>query len=160
MMRRTRPPSPGLWSLAALVVGTLALAGCEKPYPGVTVWSGTNSEHKAALCWQPDPAQALGTGQCAEDVLQQASAGQGVPAIEVAPGDTVGISVDTVVARGGWTLKVAGQDLASDLTDTYYRFTFPEQGAVDPSGYSLQVQANGTAGTRGVWFFQLIPRQF
>ena len=60
-------------------------------------------------------------------------------------GDTVGISVDPIVAEGGWSLQIGGQALASDLTDAYYRFTFPEQVATDGPGYTLQVIAAGQA---------------
>ena len=51
----------------------------------------------------------------------------------------VGISVDTVVAESGWSMQIAGQTLASGLTDTYYRFTFPEQVATHGrSAYPLR----------------------
>ena len=32
-------------AIALVALSPLVLAGCEKPYPGVTVWSGTSSEH-------------------------------------------------------------------------------------------------------------------
>jgi len=146
-------------AIAALALSPLLLAGCEKPYPGVTVWSGTSSEHSPALCWQPAEVGGLTPEQCAADVLETAGAGQGIPILEVAPGDTVGISVDPVVAEGGWSVQIAGQGLASNLTETYYRFTFPEQVATEGPGYTLQVLAAAKPnGQRGYWFFQLVPR--
>ena len=146
-------------ALATLALSPLVLAGCEKPNPGVTAWSGTSSEHVQALCWQHEEDTSLGARDCAQDVLDRASAGEGITTLEVKPGATVGISVDPVVADGGWALQIAGTTLASGLTDTYYRFTFPEQIAAGGDGYTLQVIAAATPnGTRGYWFFQLVPR--
>lgn len=153
----TLPPRALAIGLVAL--SPLVLAGCEKPNPGVTVWSGTSSEHVQALCWAQDEAASLGARDCAEDVLAKASAGEGITRLEVSPGQTVGISVDKVVADNGWSVQIAGQTLASGLEGTYYRFTFPEQVATEGPGYTLQViaAAQGT-GSRGYWFFQLVPR--
>ena len=146
-------------AIALVALSPLVLAGCEKPYPGVTAWSGTSSEHVEALCWQPEELGGLTPRECAEDVLATAGAGEGIAALEVSPGDTVGVSVDPIVAEGGWSLQIAGQTLATGLTDTYYRFTFPEQVAAEGAGYTLQVIAAAKPnGARGYWFFQLVPR--
>jgi hypothetical protein len=146
-------------AIALVALSPLVLAGCEKPYPGVTVWSGTSSEHSEALCWQPKELGGLTPKECAQDVLETAGSGQGIDVLEVAPGATVGVSVDPVVAEGGWSLQIAGQTLASGLTDTYFRFTFPEQVATEGPGYTLQVIAAAKPnGARGYWFFQLVPR--
>lgn len=143
-----------------MALATLALAGCEKPYPGVSVWSGTTTEFVRALCWQPDATSILGPGDCAQDLLERAASGAQAAKVVVAPGNTVGISVDPAVAQRGWSLKIGGQDLVTGLRDTYYRFTFPEQGADSETGYSMQITANGVAeGARGYWFFQLMPRK-
>lgn len=151
MPRRSLP-------LVAIALAPLALSGCEKPYPGVTAWSGTQSQHVEALCWQPEPGQALGPLDCAQDVLEKAASGDGVARLDVAPGDTVGISVDTVVADGGWALTIAGQTLVAGLHETYYRFTFPEQVVTGGAGYTMEVIASAApSGSRGYWFFQLIP---
>ncbi len=49
--------------------------------------------------------------------------------------------------------------MAAGLTDTYYRFTFPEQVATEGAGFTLQVIAAARPnGQRGYWFFQLVPR--
>lgn len=146
-------------AIALVALSPLVLAGCEKPYPGVTAWSGTSSEHSEALCWQDAEVGGLTPTECAQEVLETAGSGQGVATLEVAPGSTVGISVDPKVAEGGWSVQIAGQTLATGLTETYYRFTFPEQGAVEPGGYTLQVIAAAQPnGARGYWFFQLLPR--
>ncbi|MGB7980493.1 MAG: hypothetical protein WCF36_06830 [Candidatus Nanopelagicales bacterium] len=146
-------------AIAAVVLSPLLLSGCEKPNPGVTVWSGTASEHVQALCWAHAEVGGLTPAECAQDVLDKAGKGEGIASLEVSPGGTVGISVDPVVAEGGWSVSIAGQSLASGLTDTYYRFTFPEQVATEGTGFTLQVIASAEPnGQRGYWFFQLVPR--
>ena len=146
-------------AIALVALSPFVLAGCEKPDPSVTVWSGTSSEHVEALCWQPKEVGGLTPTECAEDVLATAGSGQGIEVLEVAPGNTVGVSVDPIVAESGWSLQIAGQTLATGLTDTYYRFTFPEQVATEGAGYTLQVIAAARPnGARGYWFFQLVPR--
>jgi hypothetical protein len=146
-------------AIALVALSPLILAGCQKPYPGVTVWSGTSSQHEPALCWQSEEVGGLTAEECAADVLETAGSGQGIAIIEVSPGDTVGISVDPVVAESGWSAQIAGQSLATGITDTYYRFTFPEQVATEGAGYTLQVIAAAQPnGARGYWFFQLVPR--
>ena len=59
-------------AIALVALSPLVLAGCEKPYPGVTAWSGTSSEHVEALCWQPKELGGLTPRECAEDVLATA----------------------------------------------------------------------------------------
>lgn len=144
-------------AIGIVAVAPLALAGCEKPAPGVTAWSGTNSEHSEALCWQFEEGQALTPRECAQDVLDKAGQGEGIARLPVTAGETVGISVDPVVAESGWSVQIGGETLAAGLTDTYYRFSWPAL-ANNPAGYTLQVIASaGQTGNRGYWFFQLVP---
>ncbi|MCU0283325.1 MAG: hypothetical protein MUD13_05405 [Candidatus Nanopelagicales bacterium] len=145
-------------ALGLLLLAPLALAGCEKPNPGVTVWSGTNSEHVQALCWEHEEGESLGAQNCAQDVIQRAQQGTGIATIEVRPGNTVGISVDPVVAESGWSVQISGQPLATGLTETYFRFAFPQNVPAGGEGFIMEVtaQAEGT-GNRGIWFFRLLP---
>jgi hypothetical protein len=146
-------------AIGLVALSPLVLAGCEKPYPGVTVWSGTSSEHVSAVCWQFEEGTPLTPRECAQDVLERAGSGEGITQLEVSPGDTVGISVDPVVADSGWSVQIAGRTLAAGLTETYYRFTFPEQVAAEGPGFTLQViAASAGTGSRGYWFSQLVPR--
>ncbi len=138
------------------LVGVLALSGCEKPAPGVTVVSGTDSAHRAALCWSFD-GEPLSAQTCAQDVVTQALEGADVARIPVIPGNVIGISVDPVVADAGWFPVIGSQRLTQQpITSTYYRFTYPDLQEVPADGVSLQVVA-GNDGTRGLWVFQLIP---
>jgi hypothetical protein len=152
MMRLSRR----VLAVPVALAGVLALAGCEKPAPGVTVVSGMDSAHRAALCWSFD-GEPLSAQTCAQDVVTQALEGADVARIPVTPGDVIGISVDPVVADAGWFPVIGSQRLTQQpITSTYYRFTYPDLQEVPADGVSLQVVA-GNDGTRGLWVFQLIP---
>jgi hypothetical protein len=110
-----------------------------------------------AVCWNHEDAP-LGARDCAQDVLQRASNGEGIPSIDVKAGNTLGVSVDPVVAEAGWSVSISGQPVAQDLDETYYRFEFPSTPTGGP-GYTLQIVAGaGSSGARGYWFVQLVPR--
>lgn len=146
------------WALtAALAVSAvLVLSGCEKPAPGVSVFSGTTTKNEAAVCWAFD-TPSLEPGDCAQDLITQASSGQQVARIPVVPGDTVGISVDKVVAESGWTPVIGQQRLTSTpLSTPYFRFTFPDLQEVPEDGVLLQVVAGRGDSTRGIWIFRLV----
>ncbi|MEZ5115936.1 MAG: hypothetical protein R2737_06680 [Candidatus Nanopelagicales bacterium] len=142
---------------ATLVVAGLGLAACEKPAPSVSVFSGTTTQHREALCWSFD-SDSLAPGSCAQDLVTKALEGDGVATIPVVPGETIGISVDTVVAEAGWTPVIGGQKLVqTPLEGTYYRFVYPDLQEVPADGLSLQVVAGRDTKTRGVWVFRLAP---
>jgi hypothetical protein len=144
--------------LAAAGASVLALSACEKPSPGVSVFSGTSTEHSQALCWSFDGA-SLDSTACAQDVIEDALRGGGVGTIPVVPGETIGISVDPTVAREGWTPVVGSQRLLeTPTTSTYYRFTFPDLQEVPEAGLPLQVVAGQGDTTVGIWIFRLVPR--
>lgn len=143
----------------ALVTATaaLSLTGCEKPPPSVSLFSGTTSVHTEALCWAFD-SDTLAPGQCAEDLISGRDTSR-VPTLDVQDGNTVGISVDEVVAETGWTISaVGGQSVTPQpLTTSYYRFTFGG-GATEP--ILLQIVAGqNTSQMRGLWIVRLQPQQ-
>ena len=73
-------------------------------------------------------------------------------------GQTVGISVDPVVADAGWSPRINGQNLTqTPITSTYFRFTFPEFQEVAEDGLLMELVAGQAEQTRGVWLFQLVP---
>ena len=134
----------------------LALAACEKPNPGASVFSGTSSEYQQAACWKADAA--IDIAGCARDVLEGATSGEALATIPVVPGDTIGISVDPVVADAGWVPSINGQGLApAPITSTYYRFTFPEFQEVPAEGLIMEVVAGSDGEARGLWLFRLVP---
>lgn len=138
-------------------LAVLALTGCEKPAPGVSVVSGTTSAYRAALCWSFD-GEPLSAQSCAQDLVTKAIDGGAAPRIPVVPGATIGISVDPAVAEAGWYPVIGTQKLTEQaLTSTYYRFTYPDLQAVPADGVPLQVVASEGNSTIGLWVFALVP---
>jgi len=131
----------------------LGLAGCEKPAPGVTIFSGSDSTHSEAVCWS-FTEEPLDVTECAEGIAT-AAPDQQLQSIEVRPGATLGISVDPEVAEAGWTPTIDNQPLSSEpLTATYFRFTFPDLG-FSSGQLGLQIVAGDTSQQRGIWAFVL-----
>ena len=144
--------------VGAIVVAAsaaLLLSGCEKPAPGISVFSGTSTEWREAVCWAFE-SDALEPGECAQELLTEASSGEVVARVPVVPGDTIGISVDPTVADAGWTPVIGQQRLTSTpLETTYYRFTYPDLQEVPAEGVLLQVVAGRGESTKGIWVFRL-----
>ncbi len=145
-------------ALSATAVLALSLAGCSKPYPGVSVNTGSGGAvHKEALCWAFDDA-ALDSATCAQDVVTAALAGGEVPTLPLVPGNSVGISVDPVVAEAGWVPEINGQALVpAPLHQTYFRFQYPSLQPVPAEGTVLSVKAVSGDQTRGFWVYRLVP---
>ncbi len=144
-------------ALAAVVVLPLALAGCTKPAPGATVFSGTTSVHAEAACWSFDEAPIDPTA-CAQKLMEDAASGAQLNSLPVIPGTVVGISVEPQVADVGWIPRIGSQQLVAEpLTTTYWRFTFPDFQEFTDEGLALEIIAGNDEGTRGVWIYQLVP---
>ena len=133
----------------------VTLTACEKPNPGITVWSGTQSEHREAVCWTDQ--DAITPEECAQDIVLSALNDPEVATISTLPDQTVGISVDPDVAELGWYVAIGGQRFNDGaIYSTYYRFTFPKV-SIPEGGYDMQVIAQGKGNaTRGIWVFKLI----
>jgi hypothetical protein len=128
------------------VAATAALASCEKPPPGVTVFTGTSSQRLAPTCFSWDGQ--INAEECITQAAQKAASGQ-TKALDVVAENVVGISVDPAIAEQGWYPSIAGQRLTQDtLTTTYFRFSFP-RGPASPEGYPLAVISEGEE--KGVW---------
>lgn len=146
--------------VALAVLATVT--GCEKPHPAVTVFSGTHSANREAICWSSDADQAVTGSDCSLDL--QAPDEQfnqqlldRVAIIPTSAGDTVGISVDPVVADGGWVVTINGRALTRDpITEKYFRFTMPPQ-PLRRGDAQLVIQAVTASGdgVRGAWLFGL-----
>ncbi len=133
-------------TVAAALAATAALASCEKPPPGVTVFTGTSSQRLAPTCFSWEGQ--IDAQQCLTQAAAAAAAGQ-TKRLEVVAENVVGISVDPSIAEEGWYPTVAGQRLSQEtLTTTYFRFTFPRVPA-NPQGYPLAVISEGQQ--KGVW---------
>ena len=145
---------PRLLMAAVMALAGVGLTSCEQPAPGITAFSGTNSVRTEALCWAFD-AESLAPEACARDIIVGSELG-GAPELPVAPGTVVGISVDTAVAEDGWVPSLGGQRLVNTpLTETYYRFTFP-QAELPEDGLGLQVLSGPQTQLRGVWAVRLV----
>lgn len=133
----------------------LSLTACEKPNPGASVWSGTKSEHREAICWTDQ--DAITPEDCAQDIIDSALADPTVATIEILTDQTVGISVEPKVAEHGWYVAIGGQRFnEAPIFETYYRFTFPKV-SIPEGGYDMQVIAQGKGNaTRGIWVFKLV----
>jgi hypothetical protein len=144
--------------LAALSAGAavVALTGCERPAPIVTVVSGTTSEWKEAdvFCFE---GQSFADGDCAERA-------EGPTELPVSPGQQVGVDVSKAVVDRGWFIELSapggqeGQSQQSDVFEDqhYFAFTAP---AVGPEGLRLTVRTVGEDGGEpsGEWTFDLVP---
>ncbi len=138
--------------LAGVAVVTLGLTACEKPNPGASIFSGTTSQFQRAACWATDGSY-LDDATCAAAALEQAA--KTTAAVSTLPGQTIGISVDPVVADIGWFPVLGGQRLSdTPVTSTYFRFT-PTREQLPAGGASLAVVAGDDKGSRGIWIFPL-----
>lgn len=148
-MRRNPKVAIVLTALAGL-----ALSGCQKPQPAISVWTNGESNQVAPLCWSFE-SDTQTMGGCDQETLRK-NLTTDSNVIHVAPGNTVGISVDQELAEAGWTPVIDGNALTNKpLTTTYYRFTYP---LVAPeTGAPLQVVAGQDSSPRGVWTVRLLP---
>ena len=144
-----------LTATATAGIALLALTGCERPAPIVTIVSGGESVHKEAdrYCFE---------GQTGEDCVSRA---EGTTSLEVSPGQQIGVDVDEDVVERGWYIELTGpggqgQAQRSDVLEDqhYFAFTAPNLGA---EGLLLTVNALGEDGAEGEpsgeWTFELLP---
>ena len=145
--------------LAVAAAGVAVLAGCDKPNPGATVWSGTHSAHAQATCWSFDINQGIDLQSCAQQLLNNRENGNTAPEVPVVPGNVIGISVDPAVAEDGWTIRFGGQPIVQEpITSTYFRFTMPDFQPIPAEGVGLEVVSQGETNLpRGLWVYRIVP---
>jgi hypothetical protein len=142
--------------VAGSVLLVAGLSACEKPNPGATVFSGTTSRWQQAACWSHDSA-AVDTNKCARDVVNNTIEGATVPTIPVVPGQVIGISVDPSVADVTWQARVNNQSITtSPISNTYFRFAFPDLSEVPPEGILMQIVAGKEGAPKGIWLFKIV----
>ena len=153
---------------AVLVFSLLALTGCDKPHPNATVFSGSNSVTRAAICWSPDANRTFTDSECLVQVADGKLSAQAVAEladylepIPVKPAQTIGISVDPEIADAGWTITINSRPLNSQpISTTYYRFALSER---DLRRGSLEMRvfaaADDQKSQRGYWLFELSPEE-
>ena len=142
--------------LTSVTAGALLLlvSGCERPTPGVTLASGSDSVHveSTTFCFdEPDKDCETNPGIDRVGVLQ------------VRSGDTVSIDVDQELAEKGWYLVDADAQQRSGTLDKHH-FTFTADFANRPTAGVINLQVKSTvkvddnARVRGYWRFQLVQR--
>ena len=153
-------------AVAAAVL--VSLTACDKPKPEVTVFSGANSIHVAANCWTEDGSNAVGTPGCSSTEIGALVTNGQEASLTVAPGSTLGISVDTDVANAGWapSLLINGQTqplTTGVLHRRYWKMVYPETAASSLMGtpLTLQIITQGASANvlRGLWIIKLSPSE-
>ena len=145
-----------LAGLTAALCG-LALTGCQKPTPLVSLVSGTETVRTDAtiFCFE---------GQSARQQNCRAPEGKPPTVLKVKPGAKVGVDVAKKVADAGWVIVLPGDDQdpsndqASGRQDEHY-FSFTPQFESGPVRLEVRMLDNGdsAAPTVGNWQFVLIP---
>jgi hypothetical protein len=132
------------------LLATLALAGCEKPTPFVTVYSsGTAADTKASVwCFE---------GQETEEECRQADIEP--PQVPVKSG-SLSINVDSEIAERGWWFQQEGQPAEAPRVQFGEYLVVPGV-QLPPDGIALEIVAGdgSEAGGRqtGLYRFQLVP---
>jgi hypothetical protein len=147
----------------AAVASLLALTGCERPTPLVSLVSGGTfvKAEASSFCFEgQDPTREPGSeGGC--------SFTERTPRLlEVRPGDQLGIDVDKDLAESGWVAVVRpqnggqqAQEQASPVQEGHY-FTFNPQFETGPIELDIRSLSapRGDAQVTGVWRFVLTPK--
>jgi hypothetical protein len=140
-----RPHAP----VAAGALLLVALTGCEKPTPGVTLSSGTQSVHMEATTFCRD-GQTPAKQDCVEHLSRVAE-------ITVKQGNQVSVDVDRTIAEHGWILVLPAGNQRSDVQDEHHFAYTPDFSAgpfIDLEVRSLDRVADD-AQTTGIWKFRL-----
>lgn len=136
-------PARRALAVATAAASLVAVAGCQKPTPLVTLVAGGTSVASEAACY----AHRGTLNGCS------ATGGQVLP---VRRGNTLGINVDPELTQGGgWQVEANGRPITFRQTRSYY--TIPLTEALPPrQDIQLRVvDLARTGGIRGVWQFRL-----
>lgn len=132
----------------------LSASACTKPSPIVTIVTNGHSVHAAASNYCFGGKTLVSEDQCVAD-------GPRTTSIEVRPGDTVGIDVDSDLADTGWVVYDPISKLNGDLHKDHY-LTFTADFGQSASVAVLEIHQVQPAGTDtqlnkvlGIWRFQL-----
>jgi hypothetical protein len=138
--------------LVAAGLLVLALSGCEKPTPGVTVAAGSSSVHIESTTYCHE-GQSPEKQNCAEHLDR-------LGVVKVKPGQQVIIDVDNDIAENGWILVDTDASARSNVQDEHffsYTPDFQRGPVVHLEIRSLDRPADDAA-TTGIWKFQLIQQ--
>jgi hypothetical protein len=141
-----RSTAPGL-----ALAGTIALAGCEKPTPLVTISHGSSSTNAGALCYAR-------SGQLSEAEITACTAKQGKK-VSTRAGDRIGIGVDPSIAEQNWAAFLNSQPLLEVPSDrTFVSVVVPAGLQKDATADLIIVERgdkSSASAIRGIWKFRL-----
>ena len=147
----------GLLLALTAAVSMVALTGCSKPTPIVSVVSGGTTKHTDATlyCFA---GQSIAKKNCrTED-------GRLPTVVKVKPGQPVGIDVAKELARSGWVVVLPaagqGQDQSSGKQVSHYLSFTPQFTAQSPQvDIDVRMLDHGSEAkpTIGLWRFVLVP---
>src|SRR3712207_2544714 len=131
-------PARRIVATVPALIALVAVTGCEKPTPLVTVGSGGSTVHREATvyCGEGENLQQDNCTRSTEEVAQ----------VEVTLGDPVAVDVDGDLVESGWYIAV-GENRTQTLKEHYFRFTpgsgdFGQQGQIE-----LQIRKVGADET-------------
>ena len=144
---------------ASAAVALVALTGCQKPTPIVSLVSGGETVHSDATIYCFD-GQSAQQQNCRTDVHPPT-------ALKVKVGQQVGIDVAKQVAKAGWVVVLPGSDQdpsndeASGKQDGHYFAFTPQPSLFDNGPVRMEVRmlddGRTDAPTVGNWQFLLVP---
>jgi hypothetical protein len=146
-----------LLAAASATTALLALTGCEKPAPIVTVVSGGESAYTEAAKFCFEEGQTLSPETCSTRAT-------GVTRLEVRQGERIGIDVDRELVERGWQLEIVDPadpqrtQASATIRDHYFPFTAP---GIAPDGTLLLTVRTVTGpedAPTGEWRFELVNR--
>lgn len=142
------PPAPRPLLAAGIALAGLAtLTGCERPTPGVSVYSGSTYLNSKAVCWSEE--EALTAANCSVEGVNR-------KALPVQAGDLIMINVDTPLEDTGWIPTINGTPLVREpLRGSSYQLALSQEDL--RQNPELQVIASDRVNgpVRGVWAFPL-----
>ncbi|GAC1439976.1 MAG: hypothetical protein NVSMB55_03050 [Mycobacteriales bacterium] len=143
-------------------ISLVALTGCSKPTPIVSVVSGGTTAHTEATlyCFS---GQTIAMKDCRTDTTH------GPTVIKVKPGQPIGIDVSRELVTAGWVVVLpaggqgqgqAGQDQSSGKQVTHYLSFVPQFSQQSPQvAIDVRMLDHGSESrpTIGLWQFVLVP---
>jgi len=147
----------GLFAAVTAALSLVALTGCSKPTPIVSVVSGGTTVHTEATLYCFD-GQSIAKRDCRTDEARTPTV------LRVKPGQQVGIDVAKTLAKSGWVVVLPGQgqgqEQSSGKQDGHY-LTFVPQFSPQSPRVDLEVRmldhGSTTKPTIGLWQFVLVP---
>lgn len=131
--------------MLAVLVAAGALAGCQRPTPGVTLQSGSRVVRSSATVYVRDGKQETGS--------------RAVKALAVHPGALVNIDVDRSLANKGWSVHITtGSDSSATLNSAVFHGQQHFSFSVGSANTDVVISEQGTGSTpAGLWAFTLQP---